>query len=146
MKKQALLISSLLITILLVSAFSVIQVTSDNDQGVIGIHYLTLNPGIDKEEAENYLKTEWLTLFLETPGINASVGVADRGKSPGDYVMIYTFDSKWTRDHYFPSEGQYGEEIKKVVEKHSLIYDKLFKYFDKDKYSHINYVLLAEAK
>ena len=49
--------------------------------------------------------------------------------------MIYIFDSKWTRDHYFPSGDVWSEEIHSAIEKNQETLDKLFNvYFVEGEY------------
>ena len=121
--------------------------TSNENQKVISIHYLTLKDGISPQKARMYLETEWFKIFEETPGINAALGKPDRGGAKGDFVVIYTFDSKWTRDLYYPKDGEYGEPMRKIVEKYSTIVNKHFEtYFVQEEYSYDDYLLFSWAK
>jgi len=138
-----------LIVVSLIFAFTNKGNTTEpsENQWIISIHYLTLQDGVDKQDARKYLETEWLKMFRETPGMNAMLGKPDRGGAKGDFVIVYTFDSKWTRDYYYPIEGQFGEPIKKVIEKYKIIYEKIFEtYFVGEEYSYDDYLLFAESK
>jgi hypothetical protein len=136
--------------------FSVIAFTNSsnktnelNKEWIVGPRYLTLQEGVSKEEARAFFENEYLEIYNELPGFNASVGIVDpnRGKGRGDFIMIYTWDSKWTRDYYFPKAGERNDQVKEAIEKHQDTYDKLFgKYFIKDEYYYEAYLMFASAK
>lgn len=68
-------------------------------------------------------------------------------KEKGDFVMIYYFESSRTRDHYFPKNGPWSDEIQKVLSEHKSTTDKLFgKYFIQDKYQNEEYTMFASAR
>jgi len=88
---------------------------------------LTLQKGITKEQARKWMEKEYLPLYRNLPGFNAMLGeitgsgIAGKADSvamkKGDFVLLYLFDSKATHQRYFPSDGSYGDDIKKAYEK-----------------------------
>ncbi len=63
--------------------------------------------------------------------------------------MIYLFDTKAAKDHYFPSGINWWEQedISRVLEDHQATFDLLFgKYFVQDKYQNEEYLMFARAK
>ena len=124
---------------------------------VISTRFLTLQEGITKEQAKEWIEKEYLTLYRHWPGFNAMVGEPVKSgkwgesdgkvKQKGDFAIVYTFDSKKTLDRYFPPDGTWSDEIKKVLEEHKPIWDAYFgKYFVQDKYYMEQYLMLASAK
>jgi hypothetical protein len=122
---------------------------------VIAPRFLTLQEGISKEEAREWLENEYLFLYREFPGFNAMVGepissagwgTTNNNEKEKDFVMIYFFDSKESLDHYFPN-GEYSNEIKEGIKKHQPTFDKLFgKYFLEGKYQYEDYLMFASSK
>jgi hypothetical protein len=124
---------------------------------IISTRFLTLQKGITKEQAKEWMENEYLTLYTNWPGFNAMVGEPtksgkwgesdDKVKQKGDFVIVYTFDSKKTLDRYFPPDGTWSDEIKKVLAEHKSIWDDYFgKYFVQDKYYMEQYLMFASAK
>lgn len=75
---------------------------------VIGIHHLSLKPGVTDEQA--YTMAARLTRDLSAPGVRSRVGKGDRGPQAGQYVLILEVDSVETRDGYFPLSGEASAE------------------------------------
>lgn len=122
------------------------EMTTPDNEWIVSVRNLTVQEGIDKDEARQFLETEYLTLFKQLPGFNAMVGVPERGVQQGDFVLIYMFDSKWTRDHYFPGEGELSEEIQEIIEKPEFT-QFLGKYFTQEGYDNYrDYLMFARAK
>ncbi len=130
--------------------------TMDN-QWVIAPRFYTLQDGISKEEAREWLKNEYLLLYREFPGFNCHVGEVvsssgwgtpnDKYKEKGDFVMVYFFDSKETRDYYFPEDGSWSDAIVNGIAKHQSTFDLLFgKYFIQDKYQNEEYMMFSRSK
>ena len=125
---------------------------------VMSTRFLTLQEGITKEQAIEWIEKEYLTLYRHWPGFNAMVGLPGKsgkwGSEPDgkvkqkcDFAIIYIFDSKKTLDRYFPPDGAWSDEIKKVLEEHKSIWDDYFgKYFVQDKYYMEQYLMFASAK
>jgi hypothetical protein len=73
----------------------------------------------------------------------------DNARNKGDFVMIYLFDTKAAKDHYFPSGMNWWEQedISQVLEDHQATFDLLFgKYFGQDRYQNEEYLMFARAK
>lgn len=124
---------------------------------VISTRFVTLQKGITKEQAKEWVENEYLTLYTNWPGFNAMVGEPVKSgpwgesdgkvKQKGDFAIIYMFDSKKTLDRYFPPDGRWSDEIKKVLEEHKSIWNDYFgKYFVQDKYYMEEYLMFASAK
>ncbi len=114
--KAALKISTLLL--IAATNFSFAQSTEPNGR-TYSVRLLTLKPGVDSQEFEKYAKEQLDSTFRQVPGGEARVAKADRGTDKGVYVLIYFFDSKTTRDHYYPIAG--GEPSPAGLEMHSKI-------------------------
>jgi hypothetical protein len=124
---------------------------------VISVRFLTLQEGITKEQAKEWIEKEYLTLYRHWPGFNAMVGepgISGKWGEPDgkvkqkcDFAIVYMFDSKKTLDRYFPPDLTWSDEIKKVLEEHKSIWDDYFgKYFVQDKYYMEQYLMFASAK
>ena len=135
------------------------QSETPDKEWVIAPRFLTLQEGITKEEALEWMEDEYLPLYRYYPGWNAMLGEPIRSggwgtqnntaKEKGDFVLIYFFDTKATEDHYFPPNSNWWEQkdISYVLEHHKTTVDKLFgKYFIQDKYQIEEYLMFARAK
>lgn len=127
------------------------QVTSsDGYSAVIAVKHLHLQEGVDPDEARTFLETDFLEIYTELPGFNAQVGLPDPTRmddSGPDFVLIYSFDSKWTRDYYFPEPDQWSDAVHRAIQKNQVAYDKLFNtYFKQDAYENHEYIVFARAK
>jgi hypothetical protein len=76
---------------------------------ILGIHRLTLNPGVSPEAFERFLGEEWKAPSI-FPGWQFSVARADRGEGAGQYAAIIEIESVAARDRYAPASGQPSEE------------------------------------
>ncbi|MBM1107811.1 hypothetical protein JQC67_16775 [Aurantibacter crassamenti] len=65
---------------------------------------MTLKQGVDVMAFEKYAKEQLDSAFRNVPGAEAKIAKADRGKDKGIYLLIYFYDSKAIRDHYYPEE------------------------------------------
>ena len=148
-------------TIVILLMFGFMNEKSELDapekQWVIAPRFYTLQDGVSKEEAREWLENEYFLLYKEFPSFNCHVGEPEsssswttknnKAKEKGDFVMVYFFDSKETRDYYFPEEGGWSEAIVNGIAKHQSTFDKLFgKYFVKDKYQNEVYLMFARSK
>lgn len=126
---------------------------------IIAPRFLTLQEGVTKEEARKWMENEYLPLYRFYPGWNVMLGepISSGGwgtsnniaVEKGDFVMYYLFDTKATRDHYFPAGINWWEQedISNVLEHHQATFDKLFgKYFVQEKYQNEEYLMFARAK
>ncbi len=115
-----------------------LRAESPDYEQVIAVKYLTLQEGVDPQEAREFMENEYLKLYSELPGFNVKVGQPERQGNPfdaqsysandsePDFVLFYIFDSKWTRDYYFPEPDEWSEEIHRAIEKNQSAVDKLF--------------------
>ena len=123
---------------------------------IIESKYLHLQEGIDKEEARNWIEQYYLPVYREFPGFNALLGEHTGGglwganltkdPSKGDLVIFYIFDSKKTKEFYFPEDGPWHELVLKAADKYPIIEEFFEKYVDKDQYQMNEYTIFASAK
>ncbi len=126
---------------------------------IIAPRFLTLQEGVTKEEAREWMENEYLPLYRHYPGWNAMLGEPTSSGSwttsnnnavgKGDFVLIYLFDTKAAKEHYFPPGINWweGKEISQVLQDHQATWDKFFgKYFIQDKYQNEEYSMFARAK
>lgn len=106
---------------------------------IIAPRFLTLQKGITKEQAREWMENEYLPLYRYHSGWNAQLGEPtasgkwgksdNTAKEKGDFVLIYFFDSPKTRDHYFHPMGVGVKTLKKSnnvdKNKRSFIQNKL---------------------
>ncbi len=95
-----------ILAILLMTAnhFSFSQSTEPNGR-TYSVRLMTLKKEVDAMEFEKYAKEKLDSAFRNVPGVEARVAKADRGTDKGIYLLIYFFDSKATRNHYYPEEN-----------------------------------------
>lgn len=147
-----------IITILVIFSFTneIKEPIVPDKEWIIAPRFLTLQEGITKEEAREWLENEFLHIYREFPGFNAMVGEPlksggygtfdNKVKEKGDFVLVFFFDTKETMDRYFPEDG-WSDEIVNGVAKHQSTYDTLFdKYFVQDKHQMEEYLMFARAK
>lgn len=148
--KTTVLISTIIGSLLTIAITQLINDSENSEsQWIFSPRYLSLQDGVEKSEARDFLVNEYLKIYKELPGFNAMVGEPERGDAnvDFDFIMIYTFDSKWTRDYYFPEEDVYSDQVIQVVEKHQGTYNKLFGYYFKEgEYTYRDYLMFARAK
>jgi hypothetical protein len=148
-------------SIIILSSYGYVSRTDSADvpkkEWIVAPRFLTLQKGITKQQAREWMEKTYLPLYRHYSGWNAQLGeptasgkwgVGDNTASEkGDFVLLYLFDSPRTRDHYFPPNGDWSEEIKKVLADHPGIWDDFFgKYFIQDKYRNEEYTMFASAK
>ena len=123
---------------------------------IIESKYLHLQDGIDKKEATEWIEKNYLPVYREFPGFNAILGEHTGGglwggewtvdPVKGDLVIFYIFDSKRTKDFYFPKDGPWNDLIKNAMQKYPIVDDFFRKYVDKEKYQMNEYTIFASAK
>jgi hypothetical protein len=148
-------------TFIVVAIFGFINNKDEQDlprkEWIIAPRFLTLQKGITKEQAREWMEKVYLPLYRHYSGWNAQLGEPtasgkwgtsdNTAKEKGDFVLIYFFDSPRTRDHYFPPNGSWSEEIQKVLAEHKSTWDDFFgKYFIQDKYQNEEFTMFASAK
>ncbi len=147
------------VTIFVITSFVFDENEANDSQDykwVITPRFYTLQDGVSKEEAREWLENEYIQLYREFPGFNCHVGEVvsssgwgttnDNYKEKGDFVMVYFFDTKETEEYYFPESG-WSEAIVNGIAKHQSTFDELFgKYFIQDKYENESYLMFAKSK
>jgi len=106
-------IKMLSVLLLITTQFSFAQMTEPNGR-TYAVRLMTLKQGVDATEFEKYAKEQLDPAFRNVPGVEARIAKADRGTDKGIYLLIYFYDSKATRDYYYPVEG--GTEPSKAAE------------------------------
>jgi uncharacterized protein YceK len=82
---------------------------------VYSLRSIELLEGIDAASLEVFVKDEFKNAFsTPTHGIRAFIVKGDRGEAKGEYKIVVVFDSKKTRDKYFPIED--GDASKSLQE------------------------------
>lgn len=114
-------IKVLAVLLIAASHFSFGQSTEPNGR-TYAVRLMTLKQGVDAMEFEKYAKEQLDPAFRNVPGIEARVAKADRGADKGIYLLIYFYDSKATRDYYYPEENgnqpsKAAEEMRPRIEK-----------------------------
>lgn len=150
-----------IVGILLISSFTKneYQMSPPEKNWIIAPRFLTLQEGITKQEAREWMEKEYLPLYRYYPGWNVMLGEPvssgswtesnNKAVEKGDFVMIYMFDTKAAKEHYFPPGQNWweGKEISEVLKNHGDIWEKFFgKYFIQDKYQNEEYLMFARAK
>jgi hypothetical protein len=149
-----------LITLVFLTTFSFQNHQIDNEypkkEWIIESKYLHLQKGVSKEEAREWIEKNYLPMYRELPGFNAILGEHTGGglmggkwsvdTSKGDLVIFYIFDSKRTKDFYFPQNGPWNELILNAYKKHPIVNDFFGKYIDKGRYDMNEYTIYASAK
>lgn len=89
------------------------------DGRTYALRTMTLKAGSDAQAFEAYAKEHLNPAFRQVPGITTRLAKADRGIQEGSYMLLYIYDSKATRDHYFPKEGaqEYSKAFLEVIPK-----------------------------
>jgi hypothetical protein len=154
-------LSGILATVVVLITFGFVANEKESEipkkEWIIAPRFLTLQKGITKEQAREWMEKEYLPLYRYYSGWNAMLGEPtgsgkwgksdNSAKEKGDFVLVYLFDSPRTRDHYFPPGKPWSEEIQKVLAEHKSTWDDLFgKYFVQDKYQNEEYTMFASAK
>jgi len=105
---------------------------------IISIHSLVPASGANAvtAQAREFLEKQFFPQFQEWPGMNVALVHRERGTARSEWALVYTFDTKETRDHYFPAPGVFSAEITTVMAKNPGILDSLFTFFDAATYRH----------
>src|SRR5680860_654673 len=97
-------IKIMVIMLITASNFSFGQSTEPNGR-TYAVRLMTLKEGVNPIEFEKYALEKLDPAFRNVPGGEAKVAKADRGTDKGIYLLIYFYDSKATRNHYYPEEN-----------------------------------------
>lgn len=100
------------------TSFSFGQSTEPNGR-TYAVRTMTLKKGADAKVFEAYALEKLNPTFRNVPGIEARLVKADRGADTGQYLFLYFYDSKATRDHYYPQEDatEYSKAFLEMVPK-----------------------------
>ena len=80
-----------------------------------GVHDVQLKSGVSAEQLERFLREEWRP--ADIPGVRQSWLKGDRGDRAGTYLRVFEFESKETRDRYFPTLMERSAEFERVRER-----------------------------
>ena len=103
---------------------------------VVAVRDVTLKDGISATEFERFAAEEFTPVFeQQVPGVKAFIMKGDRGDRKGSYSYVLIFDSRNTRDFYYPFEHGGEESVPATSEKlwlpaREAIYEQLVKYVD----------------
>ncbi|MFS4416651.1 hypothetical protein [Maribacter sp. 2307ULW6-5] len=87
---------------------------TEPDGRTYAVRTMTLKQDANAMAFEKYAKEILNPTFRQVPGVTARIAKADRGKDKGVYLLLYFYDSKATRDHYYPIAD--SDEYSKAAE------------------------------
>lgn len=129
-----------ILTLLLIAAaqFSYAQSTEPNGR-TYAVRSMTLKQGVDAKAFEKYAKEKLNTTFRNVPGVEARIAKADRGENKGIYLLIYFYDSKATRDYYYPVENatEYSKPAQEMIPKIEKAIRGLYEFVEEEPESSI---------
>lgn len=109
-------IQILAVLIIAATNFSFAQLNEPNGR-TYAVRLMTLKEGVNAMEFEKYALEKLDPAFRNVAGVEAKVAKADRGTDKGVYLLVYFYDSKATRDYYYPEEN--AEEYSKAAQEAS---------------------------
>lgn len=83
---------------------------SADDQPIIAIRKLKLKSGASAQEFEKFAEKIAHKEFGTLPGVKEYIAKGERGDEVGSYIYVVEFDSKKTRDFYYPKPGSDGSD------------------------------------
>ena len=90
---------------------------------VMGLHHMVLREGVEREEAERFLKETYFPGWRDAmPGSRVFMLEGERGAKEGSFVFLWVFENQESRDRYFPSEDGPTDEYTK----HRSALDELY--------------------
>lgn len=98
---------------------------------VMGIHHMILKEGVDRDEAERFLKEEYFPGWRDAmPGSRVFMLEGERGAEAGTFAFFWVFEDLDARNRYFPDEDGPTDEYRKYRSKLDWLYaeDKFPKY------------------
>jgi len=88
---------------------------------VYGLHEIELNPGVNEEEFENFVRTEMANAPMPS-GWSFRLLKGNRGERNGKYLALIDIESVEARDRFAPDSGlseeaeRFDEENKEIAE------------------------------
>ena len=107
-----------LVALLLFSGFTFSQTLEKGN--LIGLHTLTIkpNPDVTFNQFMDFLENKFIPKYEESfPGLKMYVLEADRGENEGKFGLLFMFDSKESRDKYWPNMDETSELAQQGFEK-----------------------------
>jgi hypothetical protein len=83
---------------------------SDDNRPVIAIRKMKLKAGASEEEFNKLAHKIAHKEFGALPGVKEYIAKGERGDEVGSYIYVIEFDSKKTRDFYYPKPGSNGSD------------------------------------
>lgn len=83
---------------------------ADDNRPVIAIRKMKLKPGASAEEFNKLAQKIAHKDFGALPGVKEYIAKGERGDEVGTYIYVIEFDSKKTRDFYYPKPGSDGSD------------------------------------
>lgn len=82
----------------------------DDNHPVFSIRKLKLEPGASVDEFNKVAQKLAHNDFGAIPGVKEYIAKGERGDEAGSYIFVIEFDSKKTRDFYYPKPGSDGSD------------------------------------
>jgi hypothetical protein len=101
-----------------------IESEKTSDFEIISIHELTLKPGVDEKEFEQFVMNEVAPLYRQMKGQDLFLGRGYVGQRTGEYAIFITFETVEDRNNIYPLSGGFSEEFNKVMEENEGWYEK----------------------
>jgi hypothetical protein len=92
---------------------------------VVGIHEVELRPDVQAADFERFVLEEFIPAHQQLAGFEIALLKGDRGQRSGQYVIVGTNDSIERRDQLFPLNGEFSEEIQRVLAENAAMWEKL---------------------
>jgi len=92
-------------TLILFAGIAFGQTLNKGSIVAVSSYEVTLQPDVTMNQWLEFNRTKWVPAAEKVfPGIKIYIVVGDRGESENMYGEIWVFDSKETRDKYWPTE------------------------------------------
>ena len=92
---------------------------------VFGMHAVELKPGVDEREFEDFICNQLIPVYRVVPGQTIHLLKGDRGERNGKYMVLIELESPARRDHIYPAEGGFAEDVQQLVGDVDPIFEKL---------------------
>ena len=81
------------------------HINSPDSRPMIALRKLKLKPNVSAEEFEKFAVKVANGEYGKIPGVKEFIAKGERGDEIGNYIYVIEFDSKTSRDFYFPVPG-----------------------------------------